>query len=312
MARSLLRSSALTTVVGCDKSAHLASEFFAEASACGKADAAAADPPSSLSEAVTSNTDVVVLVLVNEAQCEAVCFGGSGTNLCTLLRPSSVVVLCSTVNPRWAREAKQRFEAQKILFVDCPISGGAARAVKGGLTMMASGDANALKKARPILDACGSQVHTIEGGAGAGQTTKMAHQSLAGVHLVAAAEALALAARAGVDVQQMYDIVCGAAGASWFFKDRGSRMIERGESKVMSALPIIVKDMDIVYNAAKELRCPIPLASAALQQLLTAQAMGLDRKDDSEVVKVYEAITAKPVGTVERGEGGDNLEWLRM
>lgn len=305
MARSLLRSSALTAVVGYDKSAPLASEFFAESSACGKADAAAAGPPSSLSEAVTSNTDAVVLVLVNEAQCEAVCFGG-GANLCALLRPGSVVVLCSTVNPRWAREAKQRFEAQKILFVDCPISGGAARAAKGELTMMASGDATALKKSRPILDACGSQVHIIEGGAGAGQTTKMAHQLLAGVHLVAAAEALALAARAGVDVQQMYDIVCGAAGASWFFKDRGSRMIERGESKVMSALPIIVKDMDIVYNAAKELRCPIPLASAALQQLLTAQAMGLDRKDDSEVVKVYEAITAKPVGTVERGEGGDN------
>ena len=306
MARSLLRSSALTTVVGYDKSPHLASEFYANASACGKADAAAAGPPSSLSEAVTPNTDAVVLVLVNEAQCEAVCFGG-GNNLCTLLRPGSVVVLCSTVNPRWAREAKERIEAQKILFVDCPISGGAARAVKGELTMMASGDANALKKAKPILDACGSQVHIIEGGAGAGQTTKMAHQLLAGVHLVAAAEALALAARAGVDVQQMYDIVCGAAGASWFFKDRGSRMIERGESKVMSALPIIVKDMDIVYNAAKELRCPIPLASAALQQLLTAQAMRLDRKDDSEVVKVYEAITAKPVGTVVRGDGKDNL-----
>ena len=310
MARSLLRSSALTTVVGYDKSAHLASEFYAEASASGKANAAAAGPPPSLSEAATSNTDAVVLVLVNEAQCEAVCFGGGGANLCTLLRQGSVVVLCSTVNPRWAREAKQRFESQKILFVDCPISGGAARAAKGELTMMASGDANALKKARPILKACGSQVHIIEGGAGAGQTTKMAHQLLAGVHLVAAAEALALAAKAGVDVQQMYDIVCGAAGASWFFKDRGSRMIERGESKVMSALPIIVKDMDIVYNAAKELRSPIPLASAALQQLLTAQAMGLDRTDDSEVVKVYEAITAKPVGTVERDGGKDNLNGL--
>ena len=312
MARSLLRSSAIATVVGYDKASHLASDFFDESVASGKkADATAAGPPSCLSEAVTPATDAVVVVLVNEAQCEAVCFGGEdGTenNLCTLLRPGSCVILCSTVNPRWAKEAKERFEARKIHLVDCPISGGAVRAAKGELTMMASGDARALKAARAVLDACGSQVHIIEGGAGAGQTTKMAHQLLAGIHLVAAAEALALAAKAGVDVQQMYDIVCGAAGASWFFADRGSRMIEKGESKVMSALPIIVKDMDIVYQGAKDLRCPVPLANAALQQLLTAQAMGLDRKDDSEVCKVYEAITNKSVGTVERDDGGENLD----
>ena len=311
MARSLLRSSAIATVVGYDKAVPLASEFFDEATAAGKAGATAAGPPSSLSNAVTPATDAVVIVLVNEAQCDAVCFGrGDGTdnnNLCALLRPGSCVILCSTVNPRWAKEAKERFEARKIHLVDCPISGGAVRATKGELTMMASGDARALKAAKAILDACGSQVHIIEGGAGAGQTTKMAHQLLAGTHLVAAAEALALAAKAGVDVQQMYDIVCGAAGASWFFADRGSRMIEKGESKVMSALPIIVKDMDIVYQGAKDLRCPVPLANAALQQLLTAQAMGLDRQDDSEVCKVYEAITNKPVGTVERDNGGEDL-----
>ena len=311
MARSLLRSSAIATVVGFDKAVPLASDFFDEATAAGKAGATAAGPPSSISEAVTPVTDAVVIVLVNEAQCDAVCFGrGDGTdnnNLCALLRPGSCIILCSTVNPRWAKEAKERFEARKIHLVDCPISGGAVRATKGELTMMASGDARALKAAKAILDACGSQVHIIEGGAGAGQTTKMAHQLLAGTHLVAAAEALALAAKAGVDVQQMYDIVCGAAGASWFFADRGSRMIEKGESKVMSALPIIVKDMDIVYQGAKDLRCPVPLANAALQQLLTAQAMGLDRQDDSEVCKVYEAITNKPVGTVERDNGGEDL-----
>ena len=111
MARSLLRSSAIATVVGFDKAVPLASDFFDEATAAGKAGATAAGPPTSLQSAVTPETDAVVIVLVNEAQCDAVCFGrGDGTdnnNLCALLRPGSCVILCSTVNPRWAKEARE-------------------------------------------------------------------------------------------------------------------------------------------------------------------------------------------------------------
>ena len=93
-----------------------------------------------------------------------------------------------------------------------------------------------------------------------GSTVKMVHQLLAGVHIAVAAEALALAAKAGLDLRQLYDIVKGAAGASWMFCDRGVRMIEyTGENpekeKVMSALAIFIKDMDIVYSGAKALRC---------------------------------------------------------
>lgn len=309
IARSLLRSSSTETVTGYDRTEKLALAFQQEAASAGKS-SSSPEAPKSLDEAVADETDAIVIVLVDEAQCEDVCFGGSGasSNLCKLLKPKSLVVLCSTVTAQWARNANERFAAQDIYFVDCPISGGAARALTGELTMMASGNEVALSRAKPILDACGKEVHVITGGAGMGQTVKMAHQLLAGVHIVAAAEALALAARAGVDVKQMYDIVCGAAGNSWMFGDRGKRMMQGDddeEAKVMSALPIIVKDMDIVYKSAKELRSPIPLASAALQQLLTAQAMGLDAKDDSQVVKVYETITNVPVGKT-KSVGVDN------
>eukprot|EP00521_Asterionellopsis_glacialis_P012661 CAMPEP_0195301308 /NCGR_PEP_ID=MMETSP0707-20130614/29082_1 /TAXON_ID=33640 /ORGANISM="Asterionellopsis glacialis, Strain CCMP134" /LENGTH=115 /DNA_ID=CAMNT_0040364213 /DNA_START=21 /DNA_END=365 /DNA_ORIENTATION=+ len=115
----------------------------------------------------------------------------------------------------------------------------------------------------------------------------MVHQLLAGVHICAAAEALALAAKAGIDVDQMYKIVNSAAGASWMFQDRGQRMIAETE-EVKSALAIHVKDLDIVYSEAKSLGSPIPLASSALQQFITGQILGYGRKDDSQVVKVYE------------------------
>ena len=103
-----------------------------------------------------------------------------------------------------------------------------------------------------------------------------------------------MAAKAGIDVEQLYHIVNGAAGASWMFKDRGQRMLEN-DPDVNSALAIFVKDLDIVYAEAKRLMCPIPVATAALQQFISGQSLGLGAQDDSQVVKVYENVTKIPV-----------------
>ena len=154
----------------------------------------------------------------------------------------------------------------------------------------------------------GKEVHIIEGGVGMGSTVKMVHQLLAGVHIVVAAEALALAAKAGLDVAQMYDIVCGAAGTSFMFKDRGARMIEPAD-KIFSALAIFVKDLDIVYSESKRLMMPTPLASAALQQFISGAGLGFSREDDSSVVKVYEALAGVKISesrkTEKRKEGNE-------
>jgi len=94
----------------------------------------------------------------------------------------------------------------------------------------------------------------------------------------------------------MYDIANSAAGASWMFKDRGERMLEAGDVEVKSALDIFVKDLNIVHTEANTLHSPIPIASSALQQFVSGQALGLGKKDDSQVVKVYENITSVAVG----------------
>jgi len=223
-----------------------------------------------------------------------------------LLEEGSCVVLCSTVTATWAKSASEKFKSKGIDFLDCPISGGPVRAAAGDLTIMASGEDKVLDKASSILESMGES-HIIQGGAGMGSTVKMVHQLLAGVHVCAAAEALALAAKAGLDVEQMYNIVNSAAGASWMFKDRGQRMISAETEEVKSALAIFVKDLDIVYSEAKSLGSPIPLASSALQQFITGQALGYGRNDDSQVVKVYENATNVPVAKVNTStcSGGD-------
>lgn len=311
MARSLLRSEQTTIVSAYDHNTELLNAFHTEAIAANKAKSTttrSSNPATSLSDAVIG-VDVVVLVLVNESQCNSVCFGDDG--LIQILgddddadssssqqeqQQQKCVILCSTVSATFARKANAAFRAKSIYFVDCPISGGPVRALSGELTMMSSGDEESLNFAMPLLQAMGTDLHLC-GEAGMGSTVKMVHQLLAGVHICCAAEALSLAAKAGVDVELMYNIVNGAAGASWMFRDRGQRMIAAGDPDVKSALQIFVKDLDIVYAEAKALQSPIPVASAALQQFISGVGLGLGRKDDSQVVKVYEAVTKAPVGT---------------
>lgn len=310
MARSILRSPNVKSVLGFDLSSDLVLQFYNDALSAGKA--GLVDPsnqPLKLSNFVSDDTDVVVIVLVNESQCNTVCFGDNNENLITLMKPNSCVFISSTVTPAFAKSAYDKFSEKNIQFVDCPMSGGPVRALAGELTMMVAAEEKTLLYVNPLLEAMGKEIHVIPGGAGMGSTVKMVHQLLAGVHIVVAAEALALAAKAGVDVEQMYDIVKGAAGSSWMFCDRGKRMFDNEDDKVMSALGIFVKDLDIVYQESKRLQCPTPVASAALQQFISGASLGLARKDDSQVVKVYETLTG--VSLVKKGEKtrieGDNV-----
>lgn len=259
---------------------------------------------------VNKTTDVVIIVLVNEAQCQSTFFGSNtGDNLLSILRPGSVVVACSTVSAEFSQSAAAKFATKGIQFCDCPISGGSVRANNGEITMMVSGEAKTLQTVDPLFQAMGKEIHIIKGGVGMGSTVKMVHQLLAGVHIVVAAEALTLAAKAGLDVNQMYHIVKGAAGNSWMFSDRGRRMIDTPD-KVMSALAIFIKDLDIVYSESKRLQCPTPLASAALQQFISGASLGLARQDDSSVVQVYETLSRVSVSSnavTINGEEGDNV-----
>ena len=300
ISRALMESNLSRSVAGFDQATPLVEAFYQESQACGKA---IAKKPRGLRDAV-ANVDFVLIVLQSESQCEQVCFGSNDgddtTNLLSLLQPDCCVILSSTVTAAWVQKAAKRFQEKGILFVDSPVSGGPARARSGELTIMSSGDDTSLARAQPLLEALGSAVHIIPGGPGMGSTVKMVHQLLAGVHICVAAEAMALAAKAGIAVEQLYEIVNGAAGASWMFQDRGPRMMtmtgsDQEAAEIKSQLQIFVKDLDIVHAEAKRLQAPVPLASAALQQFISGQSLGLSKQDDSQVVQVYEKITGVKV-----------------
>lgn len=307
MARALLESDISPQITGYDHSTSLTQVFYEESLQAGKN---ATQIPTSLKQAV-DHASFILVVLQNESQCQQVCFEGEEC-LLNLLSNETAVMISSTVTATWIKRAADQFQAKGIHFIDAPISGGPVRARSGELTIMASGSDASLEFAMPVLNVLGKHhVHIIPGGPGQGSQVKMVHQLLAGVHIVVAAEALCLAAKAGLDVSQIYEIVNGAAGASWMFRDRSPRMMMGDDAEVKSQLQIFVKDLDIVYQEAKKLQVPIPLASAALQQFISGQGLGLSQQDDSQVVKVYESMAGVKLSSKPR-EGTNVGDYWRL
>jgi 3-hydroxyisobutyrate dehydrogenase len=131
----------------------------------------------------------------------------------------------------------------------------------------------------------------------------MVNQLLAGVHIVAAAEALALGIRAGADPRTLYDVICSSAGNSWMWQNRVPHILA-GDDTPLSAVNIFVKDLGIVLDQARGLNFPLPLASAAHQVFLAAAAGGNGFKDDAFVIRVWETLTG--IALPSRGGAGES------
>jgi L-threonate 2-dehydrogenase len=275
MAQSLRRKG--FEVVGCDVNAAAVERFVAQGGhgAATSAEAARA-------------ADALVSVVVNAAQTEAILFGPNGA-LETM--PSGAVVISSaTMDPASAARLGEKVEATGRHYLDAPISGGAARAAKGELTVMAAGSAASFAKARPTLEAMAAKVYELGDKPGVGAAFKMINQLLTGVHIAAACEAMALAAKQGLDLAKVYEVITASAGNSWMFENRMPRVLE-GDYTPTSTVEIFVKDLGIVQDIARAQRYPAPLAAAALQMFLAASGAGMGRDDDSSLARVYAQLS---------------------
>jgi 3-hydroxyisobutyrate dehydrogenase-like beta-hydroxyacid dehydrogenase len=129
-----------------------------------------------------------------------------------------------------------------ILLIDSPVSGGTVRAAQGKLTIFASGSATALERGHGILSDMSEKLYIIPGGIGHASNVKLINQLLAGIHIATAAEAMGLAAKAGLNTRQVYEIILTAAGNSWMFQNRVPHMLDN-DLTPYSALDLFVKDM---------------------------------------------------------------------
>jgi putative dehydrogenase len=173
--------------------------------------------------------------------------------------------------------------------VDAPVSGGVAGAKAASLTIMAATDCTTYERVLPLLSTLGDRIFHVGERPGQGATVKAVNQLLCGVHIAVMAEAFALAAKVGVDLAVLLEIVSGSAASSWMLKDRGPRMLQ-ADPEVSSAVDIFVKDLGIVMEAGRETKAALPLAAVAHQLFLSASGRGDGRADDSQVIRSYYAL----------------------
>lgn len=236
--------------------------------------------------------DALVVMVVNADQAEAVLFGGGALSA---LDAGATVIVMATCAPARIAAIAERVAASGRHFVDAPVSGGVVGATGGTLTIMAAAPKAVFERAKPLLAAMGSNLYHLGETPGQGAAMKTVNQLLAGVHIAAAAEGMALAEREGIDPALALEILSGSAASSWMLKNRGPRMVA-DDGQVTSAVDIFVKDLGLVLDAGRAAKMGLPLSAAAHQLFIAASGMGLGGRDDSQVIETYRALGAKKKG----------------
>lgn len=252
--------------------------------------AAAGLPAESEPRSAASAGTVIVMVATGE-QLDAALDGDPETGvsgLLDLMAPGAVLFVMSTVGPEAVRAAGARAAERGISTLDVPVTGGIAGVQAGTLRMLASGPPEVLDSRRPVLQALGTIIDCGER-LGDGQAFKAVNQLLCSVHIVAAAEALSLAGRLGLDEESVLAAMTAGAGQSWMLADRGPRMLAGLDAPVASAVGIFVKDTTLVADLAADLDIDLALLPVAAQRFAAAAELGLARRDDSQVIRTYDA-----------------------
>ncbi|MEP3628921.1 MAG: L-threonate dehydrogenase [Hyphomicrobiales bacterium] len=228
--------------------------------------------------------DTAVIVVLNASQTEAVLFGDNA--LVPLMSSGAVVISCATVPPEFARQMAARCADYGVHYLDAPISGGAAKAAQGALSVMASGTDEAFTAAKPVLDDISETVFKLGDKAGAGSAMKAVNQLLAGVHIATMAEALTFGMTQGVEPKTFVEVISKCAGSSWMLENRAPHIVD-GDYSPKSAVNIWLKDLGIVLDIAGSANFDAPISKAALAEFTKAADMGLGLEDDAAVAKVY-------------------------
>ena len=225
---------------------------------------------------------VVMVLVVNDSQTEDVLFGVHGA--AAAAEPGTVFILSNTIAPSTVVSVHERLQQAGMELLDAPVAGGAARALRGDLTVMVAGSTRVFKAVEPVFDAVAARVYRLGDKPGQATRIKMLNQLLSDVHIAATAEAMTLAAKIGVDLETMYDVIRGTTGNSWMFEERGSHIVN-GDYAPRSVMNTIVKDLRIVSREARSSGARVPLAAAALTLFAEAAEAGYGKQSGAAVAR---------------------------
>ena len=240
--------------------------------------------------ALAATVDIVIVIVVDRAQIDTVLFGDDGVIHRTRYKPETsrplAVMLCSTIAPEDVVRCAARLAEHGIETLDAPVSGGPMRALTGSISMMLAGPAATVEHVVSLTAAMADKCFVISEQVGDAARVKLVNNLLAGANLVAAAEAMALGARLGLDGQMLFEVINQSSGASWIFSDRMARALQQ-DFAPRAALTLLTKDLTLATAMAQSASQPTPVADAALTMFRRAVAEHDSALDDAAIIKVY-------------------------
>lgn len=236
--------------------------------------------------------EILVTMLPSASHVESAYLGPRG--VLEGIGPGRLCVDMSTIDPATSRRVSARLRERGIRFIDAPVSGGVGGAEDGTLAIMVGGDPGDLEEAGPVLRAMGQHVVHM-GAVGAGEVAKLCNNLIAGVATVAISEAFRIAEGFGVDARLLTQVIANSSGRTWIMEHSHPvpGIVPRAASSRDYApgftVDLMCKDLGLAVNAARELRVPVAVSSAAQQVLRMASSHGYGRKDVSAVYAFLEA-----------------------
>ena len=200
-----------------------------------------------------------------------------------------IVIETSTLPIAEKEAGREALAAAGGILLDCPLSGTGAQAVTKDLVVFGSGDREAFDESVPVFEGF-ARAHRYLGAFGNGSKMKFVANHLVNIHNVAAAEAMVLGMKAGLDPDLIYDVIRDSVGSSRIFELRGPMMVTGEYDEATMKIDVWQKDLAIIGSFAAELHCPLPLFAAAVQPYLAAMAQGHAKKDTAAVCAVLENL----------------------
>lgn len=241
----------------------------------------------SSAKALTEASDIIILMLPDTPDVEAVLFGDDG--VAAGLSKGKLVIDMSSISPVATKAFAQKIEALGCDYLDAPVSGGEVGAKAASLTIMVGGKDAAFERARPLFDVMGKNI-TLVGGVGDGQTAKVANQIIVGLTIEAVSEALLFAKRAGADPAKVRAALMGGFAASRILEVHGDRMV-KGTFDPGFRIRLHRKDMTLAVDSARALDLSLPNTAATQQLMNAAVASGDGDRDHSALIRTLERLS---------------------
>ena len=236
--------------------------------------------------AAVEGADVVITIVSDSPDVEEVYLGAGG--VCGAIGEDSLAIDMSTISPMVSQRVAAVVEEKGALFLDAPVSGGEGGAINGALSIMVGGPDIAVERARPLFEAMGKTIVHC-GPNGAGQVTKLCNQTVCVLNILAAAEAITLAEKAGLDVDRMLEAVSAGAANSWMIQNLAPLMAKK-DYRPGFMIDLQQKDLRLVAEAAREHKVSLPGASLVHQLFAANQAAGEGQEGTQALVKTLRRL----------------------